>query len=42
MRITPRLMGEAWVRQAHADLDAYLETWRSGRMGYGRIVAVKE
>jgi SAM-dependent methyltransferase len=36
------LMGEAWVRQAYAELDIDTESWRSGREGNGRIVAVKE
>ena len=36
------LMGEAWVRQAYAELDIEIEAWRSGREGNGRIVAVKE
>jgi SAM-dependent methyltransferase len=36
------LMGEAWVRQAYADLDMDTESWRSGREGDGRIIAVKE
>jgi len=36
------LMGEAWVRQAYADLDIDIESWRSGREGNGRVVAVKE
>jgi SAM-dependent methyltransferase len=35
------LMGEGWVRQAYADLDISIESWRSGREGNGRIVAVK-
>lgn len=37
-----RLMGEAWVRQAYAELDIDIESWRSGREGNGRIVAVRE
>jgi len=36
------LMGGAWVRQACAELDICIESWRSGREGNGRIVAVKE
>lgn len=36
------LMGEAWVRQAHAELDIDIESWRSGREGNGRVLAVKE
>ena len=36
------LMGEAWVRQAYAELDIDIESWRSGREGNGRVVAVKE
>lgn len=36
------LMGEAWVRQAYADLDIDTEAWRSGREGNGRVVAVRE
>ncbi len=36
------LMGEAWVRHAYAELDICIESWRSGREGNGRIVAVKE
>jgi len=36
------LMGEAWVRKAYAELDADTESWRSGREGNGRVLAVKE
>ena len=36
------LMGEAWVRQAYTELDASIKSWRRGREGNGRVVAVKE
>jgi len=36
------LMGEAWVRQACAELETDIESWRSGREGKGRITAAKE
>ena len=36
------LMGEVWVHQAYAELDIDIESWRTGREGNGRIVAVKE
>jgi SAM-dependent methyltransferase len=34
--------GEAWVQKAYAELQIDIESWRSGREGNGRIVAVKE
>ena len=36
-----RLMGEAWVRQAYAELDSDIGSWRSGREANTRVVAVK-
>ncbi len=36
------LFGEAWVQKAYAELQIDTESWRSGREGNGRIVAVKE
>jgi SAM-dependent methyltransferase len=36
------LMGEAWVRQAYAELAIDIESWCSGREGNGRVVAVRE
>jgi len=36
------LMGEEWVGRAYRDLDADTAAWREGRMGNGRIIAVKE
>ena len=35
------LMGEGWVRRAYAELDIDTESWRSGREGNGRVIAVK-
>ena len=36
------LFGEGWVRRADAELQIDIESWRNGREGNGRIVAVKE
>jgi len=36
-----RMMGPDWVRRAYESLDRDIEEWRSGKMGNGRIVAVK-
>jgi SAM-dependent methyltransferase len=34
--------GEGWLRRADSETRGDLESWRSGREGNGRIVAVKE
>jgi SAM-dependent methyltransferase len=35
------LFGDEWVAEAYRRLDADIAAWREGRMGKGRIVAVK-
>jgi hypothetical protein len=36
------LMGDEWVARAYRSLDNDIAQWREGRMGCGRVVAVKE
>ncbi len=35
------LMGSDWVRKARASIEADITAWQEGRMGCGRVVAVK-
>jgi len=36
------LLGDEWVKKAYQSIDEDIATWREGRLGSGRVVAVKE
>jgi len=36
------LLGDEWVRKAYQSMDEDIAAWREGRLGSGRVVAVKE
>ena len=36
------LLGDEWVKKAYQSIDEDTAAWREGRLGSGRVVAVKE